>query len=173
MDVFLSYNWQDREFAHALRERLNASGLKVWDPERQLLPGSNWLIETGRALERADSVVFLISNETLRSPWAVKEVEYAVGNQKFEGMVVPVMLSTDVKMPWILNKLKLVDATGRKPDEVADEISRRLKSALRRSESEKSHAVTPIRSSALSRGQKGRAGSSKSSSSTARHGSKR
>src|SRR2546423_848822 len=88
MEVFLSYSWEDRHFADALRDRLNFAGLKVWDPDRHLLPGSNWLIETGLALQRADSVVFLISEDSLRSPWTVKEVEYAIGNRKLEGKVI-------------------------------------------------------------------------------------
>jgi TIR domain len=128
MEVFLSYSWQDRRYADALRDRLQYAGLHVWDPERQLLPGSNWLIETGRALERADSVVFLISEDAFRSPWAAKEVEYAIGKRRLEGKVVPVLLSRSVRTPWILDEIEQVDATGRPASEVADEIARKLKS---------------------------------------------
>src|SRR5437016_1217807 len=102
MDIFISHSWKDRHFAEALRARLSSAGLNVWDPDRDVLPGDNWLIETGRALERADSVVFLISKDWLRSPWTLKEVEYAIGNRRFEDKVIPVLLSRGVKVPWIL-----------------------------------------------------------------------
>ena len=172
MEVFLSYSWQDRRFADALRDRLNSAGLKVWDPDRQLLPGSNWLIETGLALERADSVVFLISEDSFRSPWTTREVEYAIGNQKFEGKVIPVLLSRNAKVPWILKQMQSVNASGRKPADVAREVARKLTSRRRPAASEKRITMTPDRSSSRLPIAKRTPRSSKRSG-TVRHTSKR
>jgi hypothetical protein len=76
MRVYLSYDLSDREFVAQVRERLIAGGVDVWNPETKLQPGSNWLKETGRALERADAIVFILSRRALRSPYMQKEIDY-------------------------------------------------------------------------------------------------
>ncbi len=68
----------DLEFASALRAELVKRGFEVWNPERDLAPGGNWLKESGRALERADGIVFLLSDRALESPAIQKEIDYAL-----------------------------------------------------------------------------------------------
>lgn len=126
MRVFLSHSISDAKYAAALRQQLAQLGVDVWSPERDLLPGSNWLLETGRALERAEGVVFLFSKAASRSPWSRKEVEYAITQPKFEGRLVSVLLSRDLEIPWILNNLPLVNAAGHEPAFVARSIARKL-----------------------------------------------
>src|SRR5687767_7775141 len=109
MKVFLSYAIDDEKFAGELREGLAKLGLDVWDPNRELRRGSNWLLKTGRALERADGIVFLFSSATAQSPWSRREVEYVISHAKYEGKVVSVRLSPKVEMPWILETLPIVD----------------------------------------------------------------
>jgi len=84
MRVFLSYGQHDEPFALSLLDNLTQRGIDVWNPRLQLMPGSNWLLETGLALEKADGVVFLFSKESAQSPWSRKEVEYLITQQKFE-----------------------------------------------------------------------------------------
>src|SRR5258706_15733417 len=68
MKVYISHGDRNQKFADALRDRLTALGLDVWNPKRELYPGSNWMLEAGRALERADGVVFLFSPDVAHSP---------------------------------------------------------------------------------------------------------
>ncbi len=126
MQVFLSYSSKDEKYAGALREQLTRLGLEVWNPGRELLPGSNWALETGHALERAEGVVFLFSKEAVQSRWARMEVEYAITQPKFEGKLVSVLLSPHLDIPWILRNLPLVNAEGQKPATVARQIVRKL-----------------------------------------------
>lgn len=129
MKVFLSHAAEDRRFARDLRGSLNELGLEVWDPTIELPHGSNWLLETGRALQRADVLVFLFSDAAARSEWARREVEYAIGQPKFEGKVVSVRLSLAAELPWILERLSVVDAT----DGDARMAAKKVVSALRSS----------------------------------------
>jgi len=126
VQVFLSHSFKDEKYASALRDHLTRLGLDVWNPRRELLPGSNWLLESGQALERADGVVFLFSKESVASHAARMEVEYAITQPKFEGRLVSVLLSHHLDIPWILEKLPLVDAEGRDPADVARQIVRKL-----------------------------------------------
>ena len=126
MRVFISHAHEDRVFARQLLERLQGEGVEVWDPDHELLPGMNWLKETGRALERADAVIFLFSSAFASSPWGLKEVAYAIGNQKYEGRVVTVKLTPKARMPWILNHLSVVDGTKREAAPTARKILQKL-----------------------------------------------
>jgi TIR domain. len=134
MRVFISHTVSDDKFAGQLRDVLTREGFEVWDPDRNLLPGDNWLVETGRALERADAVVFLLSDSALESPFAKREIQYVIGHPKFEDHVVTVRLgkATPSKIPWILRKLSVIDATPADPDKTAREVALRLRPTSRR-----------------------------------------
>jgi hypothetical protein len=111
MRIFISYTLGDHHFAHVMREVLVKEGFDVWDPDRDLLPGSNWLTETGRALEHADAVVLLLSDESLHSPSAKREIQYVITQPKYENRVFPVRIGRSAaKIPWILNNLSVIDA---------------------------------------------------------------
>jgi len=120
MRLFLSYDSRDSQFAEELLPRLLAQKLEVWDPARELYPGSNWLLEAGRAFERADAVIFLISEHSVDTPALRREVQYAISNHRFKDRVVPVILSRGMKnIPWILEKMTVIDAVDHDMDRVA------------------------------------------------------
>lgn len=122
MRLFISHSYEDRQFADGLRLLLMRSGLEVWNPETGVLPGDNWLLEAGTALEKADGLVFLLSASSLQSASSRREVEYAFGNRRFEGRVISVLLGHDLKMPWILKRLPTVDAVDHDTKRAAREI---------------------------------------------------
>jgi hypothetical protein len=131
MRLFLSYDSRDSHFAEELLPRLLAQKLKVWDPARELYPGSNWLLEAGQAFERADAVIFLISEHSVDTPALRHEVQYAISNLRFKDRVVPVILSRGVKnIPWILQKMNVIDAV----DGDMDRVAKLIATAMRRSE---------------------------------------
>jgi len=120
MRLFLSYDSRDSQFAEELLPGLLAQKLEVWDPARELYPGSNWLLEAGRAFERADAVIFLISEHNVDTPALRREVQYAISNLRFKDRVVPVILSRGMKnIPWVLEKMRVIDATDHDMDRVA------------------------------------------------------
>lgn len=132
MRVFISHAHEDQNAASRIRAVLTEKGFDVWDPDRQILPGSNWLVETGQALEKADAVVFLLSPDSSRSALRY-EVEYVISRPKYENRVIPVRLSHEGgKFPWILDKMSVIDASNEAPEKVAQSIATRLKSATAR-----------------------------------------
>jgi len=124
MRIFLSYNDRDEQFASELRAELGRLGVNVWNPSDELFPGSNWLLETGRALERADGIVMLLSSNT-RSRWSQFEMEYVLTQRRYERRVIPVLLKKTARIPWILRQF-VINGTSGDAAKVAREIAQVL-----------------------------------------------
>src|SRR5438477_366590 len=103
---------QDAAIARVLRSKLDAAGVDVLDPVADLPPGANFALAIGRALERADVMVVLLSPDAVRSDGIRREIEYALGNTRFRDRLVPVLVRRTNEMPWILNRLRVIDVTG-------------------------------------------------------------
>jgi hypothetical protein len=131
MRIFISHSASDSAFADAMCSALTREGYRVWNPERELLPGDNWLLEAGRALERADAVVLLLSPESIDSAFAKYQFQYVIAHAKFEHRVFPVILAPHHgKVPWVFKDLA-IDARNTDADHAAKEIASRLASEKR------------------------------------------
>jgi TIR domain len=127
MRVFISHSATDDSFAKAVGDALIGYGFAVWSPDRELLPGDNWLLEAGRALERADAVIFLLSATSVASPFARLEIQYVIAQAKFAHRVFPVLVGKRVpKIPWVLKDL-VIDAPAADAERTAYEIATRLR----------------------------------------------
>ena len=110
MQVFLSYAHPDGALAEALQSYLEKKGFSVWNPQADLLPGDNIFLRNGEALKNSRAMVVLISPESMRSEWVRGEIQYALGDQKYEGRLFPVQVRPTSSMPWILREFKILDA---------------------------------------------------------------
>jgi hypothetical protein len=126
MRVFVSYDTRDESFATDLRKRLGELGMKVWNPADELYPGSNWLLETGKALERADAVVFLLSSKFSRSKWTQFEMQYVLTRPLLADRVFPVILDSRARVPWSMRRFS-IHAEEHDAAKVAGTIGERLK----------------------------------------------
>jgi hypothetical protein len=122
MALFISYSARDADLAKKLRAKLTIEGIDVIDPEGSLKAGENWPLALGRALERADMMVVLVSPDALRSEFLGSELEYALGNARFKGRLVPVLVRPTPKMPWILGRLSVIDVTKDDPGHAVNKI---------------------------------------------------
>ena len=105
MRVFISYALQDKDWANRLVTDLREAGLQVWDPEAEVYPGDNYALQVGKALERANAIVFLVSPDALKSQSFTREMQYAIGEKRFRDRVIPVIVRRTQEMPWILKRL--------------------------------------------------------------------
>jgi hypothetical protein len=110
MQIFLSYARSDEEFAKALSSQLAKRGFSVWSPDEEVLPGDNVWLRVGEALKRSKAMVVLVSPESMRSDHVRREIEYALGDPNYERRVFPVRVRATNDIPWILRKLKILDA---------------------------------------------------------------
>ncbi|MCC6580241.1 MAG: toll/interleukin-1 receptor domain-containing protein [Phycisphaeraceae bacterium] len=125
MKVFLSYSNEDSQFAGKLAAALERHGLRVWRAE-SMLPGDNWADEVSRALRSSDAMVVLISPASMKSPWVLKEIEFALGSPRFSHRLVPVVIRATPDAPWILRNLEMMDANQNSVEHLATSIADRL-----------------------------------------------
>lgn len=123
--VFLSHAAEDRDLVRELTAGLAAAGHEVWSPDLNLFPGDNWGLEVGKALEKADALVVLISPEAVASPWFAREIEYALGSKRFENRLLPVVVRPTDDIPWILRRFQMVTGEG-DAAAIVDRVSERL-----------------------------------------------
>ena len=88
LDVFLSYARKDHEFALELVQTLRRRGKRVWLDQHVILPAESWVSAVRSGIDAADHFVFLLSPDSVRSGACVKELEWALEQQK---RIIPVM----------------------------------------------------------------------------------
>jgi hypothetical protein len=123
--VFVSHAASDHDWARQLVEQLTAAGLQVWDHSTDLLPGADFSREVSKALDRADIFVVLISPAAVKSEWVRREIQYVLGDERFQDRLIPVLVEPTAKgdVPWILNKLEWAKGS---PQKVAEWIAKAL-----------------------------------------------
>jgi TIR domain len=110
MKVFLSYDSADEAFAKALSKELAKHGLSVWRDEEELFPGDNWALRIGEALQKSNAMVVLVSPKSMQSKWVRHEIEYALGDLRYENRLFPVLVRPTEDVPWILRELNMLNA---------------------------------------------------------------
>ena len=157
MHVFLSYDSHDEAFAEGLRRKLEALGINVWNPAIEILPGSNWLLETGKALESANAVIFLVTPHSVKSKLWRHEVQYALGHIRFEDRVFPISIGRVYDVPWAIRPITMA-AGKRDAPKIAETIAERLKPSSRLEARQKRKAAksqrVPAKSQLRARGSK-------------------
>jgi len=126
MRVFLSYAQSDKEVARNLATHLEEAGHKIWLADDALFPGQNIALEVGKALDKSEAMVVLLSPQALKSDWVRQEIEFALGAPQFRGRLIPVMVKPTADIPWILKKLPIVKL-GKNIEETCLEIGNYIK----------------------------------------------
>jgi WD40 repeat protein len=88
-DVFISYSRRDSEFVGRLAQGLKDHGKDSWIDVDGIRAGEVFPAVLRSAIESSDAFVFVISPDSVSSPYCTQEVEHAVGLNK---RVLPVVL---------------------------------------------------------------------------------
>ena len=123
MKVFISHSHVEASLASRVSDALEKSGLEVWNPDRELLPGDNWAYEVSRALEESQAMVVLLPPAAMDSPYVKRDVEFALGAKNFSNRLIPVVVGDPdhfpkQRLPWIIRHLPLIrlrDSEGEHP----------------------------------------------------------
>jgi len=110
--VFLSYARSDRDPAQKIGRQLRNAGFEVWDPDQEILPGSDWTSDLKIALDSAGALVVFISPEGMASRSVSYEIEYALGAKHLRHRLIPVVMRPTKDVPWILGSLDSVRYQG-------------------------------------------------------------
>lgn len=111
LKVFLSYSRKDGAFAQELLAALELLGFDAYMDKEDIAPGEPWEERLGSLIRLADTVVFIISPNSLTSAHCGWEVEETARAGK---RLVPVILAEppDGKVPEQLRKLNYVYFTN-------------------------------------------------------------
>ena len=129
--VFISASASDAPLARELAARLQSVGIDASNPGIEALPGINVSEALGRALNRAEAVIVLVSPAAMKSASVRHEIQFALGEERFQDRLIPVMAkeTSAESIPWILRTL---DWAKGGVDKVADQIVKTLDAPKRR-----------------------------------------
>lgn len=116
--VFLSYSRKDRERAQGIADALRSRHFGVFRDTDDILPTEEWRERLQQLIEEADTIVFLMSPQSVASEVCAWEVEYATSLNK---RIAPIVIQ-DVEgdeIPPLLARLNFIFCTDRDPFENA------------------------------------------------------
>jgi hypothetical protein len=111
--AFVAYGAADAAWAHAIRSALAENGVRAMDVDDLLDPGAPWQASISDAIEAADFVIGVFSDET--SPSVLREVTQALTSNI---PVVPIVIGADVDVPESIARIQALSL-----DEQADVTS--------------------------------------------------
>ena len=88
-DVFISYSRRDRAAVERLTASLEARGHSAWVDFADIPPTAEWMAEIRSAIDAADTIVVVLSPDSVASPVCTEELEAAVDANK---RIVPVVV---------------------------------------------------------------------------------
>jgi WD40 repeat protein len=91
--LFISYSRHDRAFVERLSEALTGAGQTTWVDWQDIPPTATFMDEIRRAIDAADSFLFIISPESCHSEICRHELEHAARNNK---RLIPVVCRTAI-----------------------------------------------------------------------------
>ncbi|HEV7671126.1 MAG TPA: TIR domain-containing protein [Thermoanaerobaculia bacterium] len=101
--VFLSHSSSDKAFVRRLAEDLRGAGVPVWFDEWELRVGDSLSKQISSGLERSSFLIFVVSEASLESQWASRELAAATSREISEtGIVVIPLLISGAKPPILL-----------------------------------------------------------------------
>ena len=99
--VFLSYSREDKDKADELLKALENEGLSVWIDRKKIQSG-NWKERVMEGLNKARAMVFLMTENALKSPVVKKEIDFAT-KKKVPIIPVQIDIPLDKMLPdWYL-----------------------------------------------------------------------
>ena len=82
LDVFIAYSRTDSDFARRLNEALQYQGKSTWFDQESITSGSDFQREIYQGIEHSKNIVFIISPNSIKSPYCADEVEHALKHNK-------------------------------------------------------------------------------------------
>ncbi len=110
--VFISYSSKDTEIVNEVVNMLETSGISYWKAPEMIPAGSNYAKEIPRVICECNIFLLIISEDSQRSIWVEKEIDFAINNRK---VIVPLKLTegklTDM-FSFYLNNIQMVNYNG-------------------------------------------------------------
>lgn len=124
--IFISYSRADKEKVFALVDKIQReTGLKCWIDLDGIESGQQFADVIMRAIERCNVVLFMMSDYSLESIYARKEINYA---NLLKRRIVPVLLDSKPLRGWFAFEFSITDYIVSSDKEQMNKLFRNLKS---------------------------------------------
>jgi predicted ATPase/class 3 adenylate cyclase len=80
--VFISHSEKDLPIVSRIIEGLEEAGYRTWYFERDIIPGTSYLIQITKAIEQCEAIVLVVSSNSINSDQTTKEVVGAFEGHK-------------------------------------------------------------------------------------------
>lgn len=87
-DIFISYSRRDKAFVQQLFDTMTKAQRDVWVDWEDIPSAADWQKEINEGIEEAHTFIFVISPDSVNSPYCRQEVEYAAARKK---RVIPIL----------------------------------------------------------------------------------
>src|SRR5512134_2971636 len=88
--LFISYSRKDIDFVRKLAGDLEKADYDVWWDITDLRGGDEWVTRIASAIEASESVIVVLSPNSIQSEWVRKEYTQAIGLHK---RIIPIMFT--------------------------------------------------------------------------------
>ncbi len=106
--IFLSYARADSEFCLKLAQDLQQAGVRMWMDQLDIRPGMRWDDEIQIAIKQADTMLVVLSPDSIESKNVRDEVNFALDR---DDTIVPVLLRS-CEIPFRLLRIQHIDFTS-------------------------------------------------------------
>ena len=107
LDVFISYSRADSDIARKLNNELQLQGKTTWFDQESIASGADFAREIEQGIQSSNNFLFILSPQSVNSPYCAMEVEYAAKlNKRFVTLLHRSVNSADLhpelaKVQWI------------------------------------------------------------------------
>ncbi len=105
--IFFSYGRENSAFVLDLAKELRKAGANIWLDQLDIEPGTRWDRSIEKALKSSDTLLIVLSKDSVESHNVMDEVSYALEERK---TVVPVLMEP-CEIPFRLRRLQYADFT--------------------------------------------------------------
>jgi WD40 repeat protein len=128
--VFLSWAKEDRSDLEQIRTALTREGITLWVNQTDIKTGTDFQVEIRHGIERADQLIYLMSPDSIASPYCQEEIDYALSLNK---RIVPLLIRPiDLEQVHpALRSMELIDFTDNEvPEDYQRDIDALIRSVL-------------------------------------------
>ena len=110
-EVFVSHSHKDQAFVEWLVGVLRRHRIPVWYSDTEIQGAQQWHDEIGKALQRCDWFILVLSPNAVNSKWVKRELLYTLQQDRFEERIAPLLhRACDYEqLSWILPQLQIID----------------------------------------------------------------
>lgn len=105
---FFSYSRTDQGFAIKLADDLRRNGIDIWFDQNDIPKGALWDIEIELALRKCDTLIVVISSNSVRSNNVLDEISFAIEEGK---KIIPIKIS-NCDIPFRIRRLQYIEFTN-------------------------------------------------------------